>query len=529
MKAFLDGSTNILEVPEEVKVRLAELAKDKSEFVLFDKRGASSGMKEFLKKEHFGKLTIIDYEPDVASYDAFRTAFFAEDGCLRTHHSSDANYYHQPLEADVLMFIWDGCEPLVFLEILNEVIFENKSVEVWTPFSSGLKVIESIEDIYEVLPASKDDRMAWNDAISTNEYDRIVRAFLPSKEMAKHLVSLPQNKRMLASLILGSPYPLEQKLLEIDRLAQKQDYLRDVVDELMSRDRGGKELCFISTVSFKYMADEISRALDALNLKPGETMILGERWSSDDSNIFGRNMGYAGFAPFQTIEAVQAYVKDDIEDDEDEDILYWYELEKWVPWNGGIMELEYSFTMIKDQLVSFTHYQPNFRDQAPNEWKRVSDRYSSSMRLSLPVPYKPGDIVKIDCLPFASPRYVCLFDFWGLGDGEIATLYRDEDGLWKEGSFNSNSSIDYVDGLSLFYRLQKVESFDEVPCDGGFLFKVQEFVDGSNFNGEILWEEFQESMKGGYSDEEIRERLNEAKHKLASGYIPQKFKTDISE
>ena len=86
-----------------------------------------------------------------------------------------------------------------------------------------------------------------------------------------------------------------------------------------------------------------------------------------------------------------------IEEQWDEDTNCWTEIEKRVPAENGDMIKTYAYTLINDTIVGFKNW---YERKCEKTYQWATQSYLDA-DLNLPIPFSPGDIVVLDCMPFA--------------------------------------------------------------------------------------------------------------------------------
>lgn len=254
--------------------------------------------------------------------------------------------------------------------------------------------------------------------MNKEKYIELLKTFIPSVEMQKYLADIKLNDKQISSIILGAPVSLDTKL----------------------KWTTGNE------------HNEIKQALDELSLNPNEVFYLIDNWYDED--IYDENS--YGNAPFSSVEKVFEHIQEEIADCEgDYGDCNWYTLEKWALDKNGNYLCTYRYILIEDKIMFFVR-----RKFLKNGLTRCADyRFFQSTDLNLPVPFKVGDIVNIDCRPFAPVRQVKITD---IGDNQdccsLQTEYYDE----KEKKYKTGDVINcsvfpngYLPLLSPLYRISK--------------------------------------------------------------------------
>lgn len=296
---------------------------------------------------------------------------------------------------------------------------------------------------------------------NNNVQDKIIDRCIQSEEMRNYLKKQELSVFTLTDIIAGSPQYLRKKLELYDLIG----------------DNG-------YTNSFR---QETEKALAELTLDEGDVLCLEEWWY--DNDILGEKASFTG--PFTTLHAALGYIKESFTDEEwDDDEACWSILEKWVPGNEhGKMDNTYTYYLIKDEVVYFTS-----DDNINNSFSGFHG-YVDSMNLSLPIPFKPGDIVILDSLPFVPMRLAILLEVNNSDCCGVQILYRHGDGLWRTGALKHGAGWkDTWPMLSSLYRLSLYQNglneTDKVLPD------IQDYILKKEHNGALLWERINNMSTG---------------------------------
>lgn len=254
------------------------------------------------------------------------------------------------------------------------------------------------------------------------KYLEILKTFIPSVEMREYLATQELSNRRITEIILGAPVSLTTKLQ------------------------------YITGVAY----EEIKQAIDNLKLHNDEHFYLFDNWY--DEELFD----YQEYPnkPSWDISDVLEHIRNEIlECGEDYDELSWYTLRKMVRNKSKTeypsYQCAYEYTLIKDEVCFFTKNIIN-NDTTESEYYR----YDESTDLNLPVPFKAGDVVNIDCRPFAPVQQVKITE---TGDNHDccslqAEFYDKKEKGYKTGAVKHCFIFDngYRPLLSPLYRISKV-------------------------------------------------------------------------
>lgn len=302
-------------------------------------------------------------------------------------------------------------------------------------------------------------------------YHRLMDTFLPSEEMRAYLKTQPiLPETTIRELIAGAPVPLEEKA----RWAWGAD----------------KQL--------------VDRALAELTARPGELFTLEDALYDEEAKE-ARNWFNAPFLRFEKILAhIRAELAEDVGDVGEWRDSQWYEVQKWASNGDGELVSVCTYWLLGDQVTYF---------KLKDWWKgcRAEIPFNSYCpEPNLPVPFRPGDILTLDCRPFAPVKHALLLE---VGDNRdcccLQALCRDEkSGCWITGAVKHRSlfSGPYVDPLyTPMYRLARFTG--ELPPKEQPLLAVQQAMGGDGAKGTYLWKKINDpNYNGGW-------------HKLTSGKL----------
>lgn len=213
--------------------------------------------------------------------------------------------------------------------------------------------------------------------MNREKYQRIIKGFIPSRDVRKHLLFEEADDEMIARIIRGAPVSLWKKA----RYAEGED------------------------------KSAVMNAISALcNVRSGE--VLYRKYCTYEPQGGECEHPYAPYLSYT--EAIN-----DIRQDcqisragSGRNIL-----EKWVSDGTGRMRLEYVFDVIEGDVMYFTHMSACHPFRFSFEGRRIK----------LPTPFLTGDRVVIDCMDGKPPRNGVI-----LATGDLLNaIYKDGDGYYK--------------------------------------------------------------------------------------------------
>jgi len=319
-------------------------------------------------------------------------------------------------------------------------------------------------------------------------YIEAINKFMESTQMKNYLVKNIDilQKWQIIDLICGARASLTDKCEMLKKLSEKET------------DEDKEERNSATSV-----ANNAKSALDELSLNPGEVFLkmeCGYDCEIKDKKIYGA-------APHFSIEPVMRYINeeyDELEEDEKKDVVYWYELEKYVPDDAEKLDISYAYTIAPNGEIWFVE----------KEYLRYGD-FASSQDLNLPVPFEIGDIITIDCRPFAPLKHAVIVkigDNWGCCS--VQCMWVDNDGNIDRGALKHSSVFDDKTFI-LVSPLYRAEVFKgELPENEAFLKEISEFVYKDEEKGKALWNYSYENEKNnGSSVEMIKDYIDKAENR----------------
>lgn len=246
----------------------------------------------------------------------------------------------------------------------------------------------------------------------------IINEIFESQEMKDYLCERAEelHKWDIKDMVAASPMSTVQRKLEmLEWLAQGEDLEKEIAEGGSGRD---------SVIKFSYaeIVKNTKAALDALydTTKPAVFLVrFLANWGSEDDEC-----KEAELIPFTSYEKAVQYMKK--QEEKYGDYRIWFDVEKWDQDENGNLEQTWTYVVLKGKVIYFSHedYHYHFSTCTQNK------------DLNLPVPFKAGDILEIQDMPFARRRHALILD---IGDNKdccaVWHLYINEDGCIKANAF----------------------------------------------------------------------------------------------
>lgn len=278
----------------------------------------------------------------------------------------------------------------------------------------------------------------------------ILRELFSSPEMADYLAGCALTQHQLRDAIVSAPVPLERKRDMFLLLAEEEN-----------------------TPYFHRQAGRIERVIREMRLKPGAFLYLYLNYFDPPGEY--REEGLEPYLAWEHLfERIQEFLGNL---DGDERKLTWFEVDKWSPDGAGRLEDEYGYTILDGEVCYFASDTPSYKD-----WHAFL--YQD---LNLPVPFHAGDIVTVDCRPFAPVGRAVILE---VGDNRdcccLQALYRNVDGSWNTGAVKHGHILPgrYPSRISPLYRMAAFRG--RLPKEEELLEKVRQYLNGSEERGAAL-------------------------------------------
>ena len=486
MKLFLGGSKTAKAKKTVIREKLGRAAEEHTEFLIGDCYGADTAMQKFLAEIDYPRVTVFTAHKEprhncgnwpVHTIDGILTGSFA------AQRKKDAA---MAKAADCGFMFWDGKSKGTFVNIID-LLGQGKPVCIFLTQKSKFVRLSSLHELLALLPESA----TGNSLITAQEKAALLNIFMPSTAMKSYLAAQPLTKNQISLLICGSPVPLKEKMKWMRRLAEKENLFSDILREslaLQDKSNAGRLAQEMIEGSFSHQAGQIKQALNELNSSTEAVFLLVETWHDDETNNQKTGTGI----PFFDVEDALDYIRHDMASaGADYSDTCWYELEKWKLstdiHTGKIFYAHtYSYYLIGEEVM---YFEKRGKTKEPFMFLPESRRFAAGGQdLNLPIPFSAGNIVRIDCRPFESPRVAVLLE---IGDNTdcccVQALCRGENGVWTLGALKHGHISQNRDCfLSPLCRLEPYK--EPLSPQDNLLQKIRDFVAGDEYRGKILWE-----------------------------------------
>ena len=221
--------------------------------------------------------------------------------------------------------------------------------------------------------------------------EEIIRKLIKDKVFADYLTKANLSEHDMAKLVCHAPISLFEKQSLYKKLIEEKRVENENVGERFS---------------YENYLRIATRATGDLSLpKDGVFLLVGHSFDNGHDEQFE-------CAPFRSYRAVQKYLDETFNEGGEENI--WYTLEKWLPEGEDSLGLTEvcEFAFIGKEPCFYKNlryfYDKEFRERNKRQLLPENDftLFSSGNDLNLPTPFRAGDILHVDCRPFASKTSV---------------------------------------------------------------------------------------------------------------------------
>lgn len=416
-----------------------------------------------------------------------------------------------PVNCDRMVAVWDGESHEVLVNILLLLALQKKCRLYYLPSDSCIE-ISTIEDLESLVP----DREGWTPQLVR----KILRACGFGKEMLDHMLErgIP-SESALTDIVCRAPVPLKKKHEMLDLLIKKTNVNYETlvrgaaaIREGCEYERVKKAVSEVSGVFGDSLHDAVRElSLAEMGLKHCMYYLFEEWYDPDVLIVKSYPCGLFG-----TLKQVKRYIKKTAELEGPNPC--WYRIEAWDLDGWDKYELGFKYYVYNGEICWFERMETLREVNGLECYVPVDERFCRGVcDLSVPTPFKVGDIVNIDCSPFGPPfralvvegveQHDCCFptilfkvpftDKWRIKALKHKMFYKNADGGM------------YEPRLSPLYRLRSaLES--ELGDDDLLLVKVSKWIGGDEERGAALWKVWNEGTDEKTESEviEVLERMN---------------------
>ena len=437
-------------------------------------------------------------------------------------------------KCDRMTAVWDGISEEVFINMLMLLALNKKCKLFYMP-SGTIVEIQSLDDLKPYVKECE----RW----SKEDIREVLRKCGFSEEMiAFNTVDCDYSENEIAEIICKAPLSLKAKCdmmqnfhingINYDTYIKTKELLeRGASFELIKQ-----TICdAISDIGLRF--DDCCAAIRSAEYDleyPGfqdeaRAYCLFDEWY--DPDMFIVKSAHVGV--FDSLKNVMKYIKlkeqienesDGEESEEDYSYATWYRLEVWDIYDKEMQKPRYDYYIYNREVCWFEKLCPVKEKNGYKYYSSINSHqeFLGGLRdLNMPTPYKPGDIVNIDCRPFGPPFHAMITEAHNQYDCCMPQIlfkmpYTDKwrlEALKHKRFYKDAELTSYEPALSPLYRIRMVKE-DELKKDDELLIKISKELDGDEGKARAFWKAF--NHNDGMDSEDVLEVWDSCVNKLVS-------------
>ena len=421
-------------------------------------------------------------------------------------------------KCDFMVAVWDGESHEVLVNILLLLALQKKCRLYYLPSDSCIE-ISSVDELEPLVP----DREGWTPQLVR----KILKACGFGKEMLDHMLEsgIP-SESVLTDIVCRAPVPLKKKHEMLDLLIKKTNVNYETLVKGAAAIREGceyarvkKAVSEVSGVFGDSLHDAVRElSLAEMGLKHCMYYLFDEWYDHYVLIVKSYPCGLFG-----TLKQVKRYIKKAAEWEREvtvEPNPGWYRIEAWDLNGWDKYELGFNYYVYNGEICWFERMETLREVNGLEHYVPADERfYRGVFDLSVPTPFKAGDIVNIDCSPFGSPFRALVvegveqYDCWILFKVPFTDNWRIT--ALKHKRFYKNADVgmyEYEPRLSPLYRLRSVGEDElgrdaESAGDDELLIKISKWISGNEERGAAFWKTWYDNLSNEMTDEEVEEIL----------------------
>ena len=507
MKVFISGSKSLNKdggdwlFPDSIRDCLDSIMSEGNEILIGDCLGADTIVQEYLKASEFSKVTVYSSgsHPKMRSnLGHWEEKHFSPNGKTAYVFRIEKDF-HMAEDCDCGVAIWDGNSKGTFINILCLCALK-KPCKLYLIQEDRWLNINLLEDLRRLAGSEGE--------ITDKEIREVLTKCYFSDEMIEYLTSKSAiSPYQLIDIISRAPITLDEKMLFFSSLGNKRNLKFEVFSSVAENIKTGK--------NFKKIKHDIRAIADfrgkrtiwtelydrSIALEEAKDYLVGdldhnlplflfsEWYDIDELQLKSSDVGL-----FVTTRAVEKYIANE-EADNDTDEGY-YRMEAWDDYDENWEKSRYDYYLYRGKICWFEKLRPEKQEHGNTYYMSENREFAAgSLDLDFKTPYKPGDIVLIDCRPFGPPFHAMIleardqfdccfpnivFQYPGTNEWNLTPLKHRM--LYKDIGWHT-----YLPILSPLYRLRKIKD-DEMTEEDAKLLELSNVISGSEEKAGKVWE-----------------------------------------
>lgn len=507
MKVFISGSKSLNKagkdwmLPDSVRECLDGIMSDEDEILIGDCWGTDTIVQEYVNAAKYKKVAVYasgSHRIIRSNLGHWEEKWFSSNGRTPYVYRIEKDF-HMAEDCDYGVAIWDGNSKGTFINMLCLCALK-KSCKLYLIQENRWLSVDSIEDLRGLTGSEG--------SITANDIREVLTMCDFSDEMIEYLVSEGAvSPYLLVDIISLAPITLDEKEYLFGRLGKKRNLKFEAFASIEENINMGKDFKKIKH-DIRAIADlggertiwtelynrsrALSEAKDFLvgNLDHNLPLFLFSEWyDTDELQLKSSNDGM-----FATTGAIEKYIENE-EADNDTGEGY-YRMEAWDDYDVNWEKPRYDYYFNGGKLCWFKKLRPEKQEHGNTYYMSENREFADGITdLDLRTPYKPGDIVLIDCRPFGPPFHAMIleashqfnccfpnivFQYPETNEWSLTPLKHKR--LYKDIRYHT-----YEPMLSPLYRLRKVRD-DEMTEEDAKLLELSSIISGSEEKAGKVWE-----------------------------------------
>lgn len=514
MKVFISGSRSLdkagddWRLPDSVRACLDASMSEGNEILISGSRGADTVVQEYLNASKYKMVTVYysgSYLKDRSNIGHWGEKRFSPNGRTPYVRRIEKDF-HMAEDCDCGVAIWDGDSNGTFINMLCLCALK-KSCKLYLIKEDRWLNIDSLEDLRALTGPEG--------AITEKEIREVLTACDFSDEMIEYLVSEGSiSPYQMVDIISRAPIPLDRKTFLFARMGNMRNLKFEVFASVKENVDVGADFKKIKhdiraladyrgeKTIWTNLYDRSMALLEAEHFFVGDfdhnlPLFLFTEWY--DTDELQLKSGAEGM--FLTTEAIEKYIEnEEVDNDTDEG---YYRMEAWDDYDEKWEKPRYDYYYYRGKICWFEKLRPEKQEHG-NTYYMTEDREFAAGRLDLDfrTPYKPGDIVLIDCRPFGPPFHAMILEARDQFDCCFPNIVFQYPGtnewsltpLKHRMLYKSIETRTYEPMLSPLYRLRKIRD-DEMTEEDDKLRKLSSMIAGSEEKASTVWNNW--DLQGG--------------------------------
>jgi len=524
MKVFISGSKvgcNEQSLSKSVCSFLDKIMSEGDEILIGDCWGMDTIVQKYLSVAQYKKVTVYSsgsHKKMRSNLGHWVEKWFSSNGRTGYARRIEKDFYMSE-DCDYGVAIWDGKSKGTFINMLCLCALK-KPCKLYFLKENRWLDVDSLDDIRDLT--GTDGKIDDSDILET------LKACGFSDEMRKYIVKegilSPYD---LVDVISRAPITLNEKAILFGHLGYKRNLKYEAFASVEENLKQGIDFKGIKH-DIRALADlrgersiwtllydrsrEIQEARDGLystvgDLYDNKLMILFTEWyDTDELRLKSESCGL-----FTSTHAIEKYIENE-ECDNDTDEGY-YRMESWDAYDTKWKNPRYDYYYYRGKICWFEKLNPRKQEHGNTYYMPENREFADGdLDLSFKSPYKPGDIVLIDCRPFGPPFHamileardqwdccfpIIVFKYPGTDDWTLTPLKHRR--LYKDIGWHT-----YEPMLSPLYRLRRVREEEFTETDEQ-LMKLSKMVSGSEEKAAKVWEKWNSAPGDSLSWEKVLE------------------------